>query len=347
MLDPLFHTSVVTVVASAAGLLALSAGISRWWASGKAPAPQAGVPFLIAAVGGLLATGNAGRWLALDVGVLLLAGWLLTNRSPRLAWLGACTLVAGAALLGFGPQHVPGPLWVRVGMVAATPAVAWALTSFDSRQPMLTLPLLVATTAGIYVTAPDTEQSRLVLGAAVGVGGLGWWLGARLGAIATPAVAGLLLWTAAVDGRGRHTALIGALGCLGVLVAEPLSDLVPLTVRWRWPAWGRWGSLAAVGLLQLGVVAACHAAARSPTIGRSVAMVSATLAFSIVLLVLWRAVHPFAYRVTPAGVAASGDPSSKGHIEANLRRRRASGLYLSRSVIYPSEVPVPSDRGRS
>jgi hypothetical protein len=54
------------------------------------------------------------------------------------------------------------------------------------------------------VTAPDTELSWVVLGAAGGVGAVGWWLAARLGALATPAVAGLLLWSVAVDGRGRH-----------------------------------------------------------------------------------------------------------------------------------------------
>jgi hypothetical protein len=229
--------------------------------------------------------------------ILLLSGWLLNHRSagiqpPVLAWLGAGCLVGGAVLLAFGPQPVPGPLWIKAGLVAATPAVAWALTSFDRRHDSLTVPLLVLTAAGIYVTTPDTEQSQVLLAAAVGVGAVSWLLAARLGSMATPALAGLILWTVAVDGRGRHAALVAAVGCLGLLVCEPLAALVPIGRRHPWPSWGRWGrwgGLAMFGLLQAGLVAVCHEAGGIPSTGGAAAAVGVTWLISAGLMWLGRA----------------------------------------------------------
>jgi hypothetical protein len=253
---------------------------------------------VLAALGGLLITHNASNWLTLSLAMLLLSGWLLTHRSaglqpPILAGLATGCLVGGAVLLAFGPQPVPGPLWIKAGLVAAAPAVAWSLTSFDRRHDSLTVPLLVLTAGAIYVTTPDTEQSQVLLAAAVGVGAVSWLLAARLGATAAPALAGLILWTVAVDGRGRHAALVAAVGCLGLLVCEPLAALVPVGRRHPWPGWGRWGrwgGLAIFGLLQAGLVAICHEAGFIPSTGWAAAAVVVTLLISAGLMWLGRAV---------------------------------------------------------
>jgi hypothetical protein len=253
---------------------------------------------VLATLGGLLITHNASNWLTLSLAMLLLSGWLLAHRSagiqpPVLAWLGAGCLVGGAVLLAFGPQPVPGPVWIQAGLVAATPAVAWSLTSFDRRHGSLTVPLLVLTAAGIYVTTPDTEQSQVLLAAAVGVGAVSWLLAAHLGSIATPALAGLILWTVAVDGRGRHAALVAAVGCLGVLICEPLAALVPISRRHPWPSWGRWGrwgGLLILGLLQAALVAVCHEAGVIQSTRWAATAVGVTLLFSLGLMWLGRAV---------------------------------------------------------
>ena len=300
LLDPLIRHPVLVLVS--AGLLSLVAAAARWWGRPRPTATEAGGPLLLATVGGLLITHNASNWLVLSLAMLLLSGWLLTHRSAHIqpliiACLGAGCLGVGAGLLAFGPQPVPGPLWIRAGLVAATPAVAWSLASFDQRHGSLTVPLLVLTAAGIYVTTPDTEQSQVLLAAAVGVGTISWLLAARLGSMATPALAGLILWTVAVDGRGRHAALIAAGGCLGLLVCEPLAGLLP-TVRGRsWPSRGRWAGLVIFGLPQAALVAVCHEAGVTRSTWWAAASVGAILLVSVGLLLLGRAVRsPGDYR---------------------------------------------------
>jgi hypothetical protein len=166
-------------------------------------------------------------------------------------------VVPGAALLSFGPGGgVPGPTWVHVMVVAAVPVASAALSDFDRRWGRLALPLLVLTAGGIYATTPDTEQILVVLGATLGVTAVGWWPALSVGPVAVPALAGLVVWTVAVDGRGRHSAIVGGLACLGIIVVEPLA--AALGAGWRPPALGRlragWAPAVALGA-QAGMVA--------------------------------------------------------------------------------------------
>jgi hypothetical protein len=179
---------------------------------------------VVAATAGLIWSGNATWWLALGLALLLVGGWSPLVRPRR--WDGSVLALVGAVSLGFGPDHVPGPLWVRIFVVVATIAVASCISSFEARRGELSLPLLALAVAGIYLTTPDTEQSAILLGAIAGIWVVGGWFGATIGRGAAPATAGLIVWTLAVDGRGRHSAIIGGLACLGLLLAEPISALI-------------------------------------------------------------------------------------------------------------------------
>ena len=221
------HLQVATAAGAAAtGVLV---GLRRRWPRLR---PVAAGPILVlSAAAELLHTGDAPRSLLLAVAVLAVgggAGQLLLGRRLRTAWprwlVAGAAVVPGSALLAYGPgMDVPGPSWVRVTLVVATPAATAAFWSFERRWVRLALPLLSVSAAGIYATTPDTEQILIVLGAVLGVTVAGWWAGLGVGTVAAPAVTGLVTWTVAVDGRGRHSAIVGGLGCLGLLVAEPLA----------------------------------------------------------------------------------------------------------------------------
>jgi hypothetical protein len=217
-------------------------------------------------------------------GALLLGTDRLRPSWPR--WLAATAVVTpGAALLAYGPgMGVPGPSWVRIVILAATPAGTAAVWSFERRWARLALPLLSVSTAGIYATTPDTEQILIVLGAVLGVTVVGWWPGLGIGTVAAPAVAGLVTWTVAVDGRGRHSAIVGGLGCLGLLVAEP----VAAALRRRGRSVPRLGSLRAVVggvVVQVAVVlVASRVAGLRPATGE--ALVIAVILLAAVALVL-------------------------------------------------------------
>jgi hypothetical protein len=85
--------------------------------------------------------------------------------------------------------------------------------------------LVLLSVEGIYLGAPDTEITKLVLGALVPVVFLG--LVPRLrSSSATASLMGLVVWLAVLEGRGRPGAVVGSIACLGVILVAPL-------VHWR------------------------------------------------------------------------------------------------------------------
>jgi hypothetical protein len=96
----------------------------------------------------------------------------------------------------------------------------------------------------MYACVPETKHAVVLLGAAVPLPLLGWPVPlARLGRAGSYGFTAITLWTAATDGAARPSALIGAVACLGLLVAEPVARTIanrrsPLDVfPLRWPAW--------------------------------------------------------------------------------------------------------------
>jgi hypothetical protein len=185
--------------------------------------------------------GGAGLWIgvAFSLGVarhLHEAGWLLpiiaglvaltrtatALRLPKVATM--VVLAPGAWLLATQTGLTP-KLWIEVS-VTATTAVGGVLASdFDGRwgHRGLGLPFYGLSVIGLYYTVPDNREALVLLGLVLPLVLLGWpvptW---RLGSAGSVAAVAALAWTAARDGLGRQSAIVGGLGCLALLVLEPL-----------------------------------------------------------------------------------------------------------------------------
>jgi hypothetical protein len=185
------------------------AGVAVAAGAGVALARTAGLP-----------TQAAGGVMALVAGGL--AGSLAGDRLPA---AGRLSLVVPGALLLATSQGIQTD-WARV-VVGVTVMAAGAATETERRWPAATPALLVIAAGGVYLTVPDTEHARALVGALAPMAFLGWPLAlARVGSTGTTAIAGLIVWTAAVDGTGRPGAIVGGAACLGLLLAEPAARVL-------------------------------------------------------------------------------------------------------------------------
>jgi hypothetical protein len=169
---------------------------------------------------------------------LLAAGGLVTGRLARrraaftpvgiaLATPGAIVLATHLRAQSAHPHA--NAAWIAP-LVGCSVAVAGPLVaSFDRRfgprgWPMV---LYAITALGVYTTVPDTERALVLVGVSLPLALLGWPFAlASLGSAGAYAAVGALVWVGATDGRGRQTAIIGAIACLGLLVLEPAARLL-------------------------------------------------------------------------------------------------------------------------
>jgi hypothetical protein len=209
---------LAALVIAAFGALAVVA-VARWssWRVGF------GGVTLVAALVAIRVDGLELEW-QLVVGLALLA--LAASRGA--ASLGVVArvvaLVTGAVFLVVSMSHVAG--WMRVlGFLAVMGAVPSAGV-VDRRVARIVPALMLLAAAGVYVCAPDTEYSKVLLGALVPVALLVF--DPVLPASATTgAVSALVVWTAVVEGRGRAGAVVGTLACVAVVLGVAAT-------RWRW-----------------------------------------------------------------------------------------------------------------
>jgi hypothetical protein len=159
--------------------------------------------------------------------VLLLVAGALDPVARRVPLLPAALAVPGAWWV---TQRIdlPGADWVTWllfgWVVVAAPLTASADRHLATRGFGPTF--LVVAVAAMFTTLPDTEEILVVFGAVVALALLAWpKVFASLGAVGIYPAVGLLVWVIAVGGRGRESAVVGAVACIGVLAIEPL-------VRW-------------------------------------------------------------------------------------------------------------------
>jgi hypothetical protein len=169
---------------------------------------------------------------------MLVGGERLARDGTPLAL--AVALLPGALVLG---ASLPDgwPFWMRV-VAVATAAVGGVIAAGTQQQVPRSVPLLLGIGAvGVYLCVPDTEAATVLLGALVGVAALVLVPNLQP-SLGLPAVVGLFAWVAAHGGLGRPGSVVGAVGCLGVVVLLPFA-------RWRARRPHRIIDLAAVQIL--------------------------------------------------------------------------------------------------
>ena len=180
------------------------------------------------------------------------AGNELASHTPNPKILG-CGLVLPGAWLVATSTDFAGPDWV-VPLVILTIALGAPMAAdLDRRGARLGLgPVLwLITVFGVYVTVPDTELIRPLVGVAIPLALCGWPLRvARLGAAGAAAGIGLLMWVGAYEGYGRPGSIVGASAALGLFLVEPVGRAL---LRRRVVPWSRVFSTRTFVLMFVGI----------------------------------------------------------------------------------------------
>ena len=205
---------------------------------------RGGVDVVAVAVGamvlGLLVVGELP--LGLVVALLLAAAGAVVGTVPlRIALLAvaAWVLVTHAGVVATG--------WIRMLVAEVTLLGGLLLARASADGPdregdgVVTGLLLAGTLLGVGLTVPDVEQVRVTtpIAAVVAAAAAVWWVvGRGVEAAGRWQALALLLvaWIAAVGGYGRDGAVVGAVGCLGLVVLEPVARATGAAVRSdAWP----------------------------------------------------------------------------------------------------------------
>jgi hypothetical protein len=214
------------------------------------PVPVAGLVMTAAALVAVSRTWSVvpGALLGL-VGLAVTLSWLDRSR-PHCAPSFALAVVLVAPFAAVLAVDASPTGWVRglVGVAVVLGAPAASRTEAAWGDAGLPPVLYAITAAGVFAAVPDTEQAAVLLGASVPLGLAGWPLGhVRLGPAGAGAAVGLLVWVAAVGGRGREPSIVGAVACLGLLATLPVGG-------WRARRTGRTGAVPQhVAVLVVGV----------------------------------------------------------------------------------------------
>lgn len=213
-------TSAAFLTGILAGLAALVVGwLAYFVLDTKGAALRiGGVLLAVAGVVAIDAAATIPVSVIVGVGLLAVAGGMPLPPivSPALAAPGAIVL---AYAVGF--ENAPATWLLVVVIVIAAPLVA----AFDRTYAnhALPIPLFALAVVGLFFAVPDTEVAAILLGTmAVGVF-LGWPKPFfTLGSAGSYAVVGLFVWVAVTGGAARPASIVVSVGCLGLLLAEPV-----------------------------------------------------------------------------------------------------------------------------
>lgn len=284
--DSDFHTALL-VAAIAAAVVAIAALVRG------APLP----------LGGLIAAGSLAYALQqtrptevpdevlIGVGILAIAS--LVTVGNQVLPLHAIAALPGALLVG---SSLPGVTfdWTQPFVVVAIVVAAPLVVDFDRAfaRTAWAGPLIAVSAFGVWATVPDAERSIPLVAATLPLLILAWPRPlATLGPPGAYALVGLFVWIAAVEGRGRAGSIIGAVGCLGVLLVEPIvRRMVPLGGHRTTRAQGGLNTARVLtGALHVGVVFVCARIAGFRSSASEAALITAvTLVAAAIVLAAWR-----------------------------------------------------------
>jgi len=242
------------------------------------PVPVAGIALVVAS---LIALGDAGGGVAVSArlvaGLALLALGALVATLRRSWMITTLATLPGAALVAWAASLENDVSWVPPFVFVATVIGGALVADFDRANARAGLgPVLIAVTAlATYTAVPDTEQIATVVGVALPIALLGAPRAmACLGGPAAFSSVGLLMWVAAVGGRGRPGAVVGAVACLGVMLVEPIVRRARPGLRCSSPETPISPRAILVVVLDLGLVAGTSRIAGLETSGGLAAVIS-------------------------------------------------------------------------
>jgi hypothetical protein len=159
--------------------------------------------------------------------------------------------------------------------------------TFDRRWRTSGVPpmILAVSAAGLYWAVPETMHVAVVLGVALPVALLGLGAFASLGSAGAFVSAGLLSWTAGIGGAARPSSIVGGIGCLGLLVVEPLSRMLAGGRSGLEAIPRRWSLIALLAIQVVLVAIASRVAGVQRSAGVAALVVLAELGFATALAV--------------------------------------------------------------
>ncbi|MGH8913629.1 MAG: hypothetical protein ACRDZM_03840 [Acidimicrobiia bacterium] len=224
-----FRAGVLAALVGLAVLFAASREetTTRWW----------GVVFTLAAV--IVVNTVVGRSLGVSSGLFALGvgGWLLGPAGDRpTRWFGWLLVVAGALLVGWrgGLDDID---WLPLAGPVAILIGGSALMLWSMRLPHRLLgPMMAITAFGIWVTVPETEHARVLLGVALPLALATLApMRSRLSTAGAFALAGLVVWVVGIGGDARPASIIGGWASLGALAILPVVRPNPTELMERRP----------------------------------------------------------------------------------------------------------------
>ena len=150
---------------------------------------------------------------------------VIRRRGLRLAAkIGAWTLVGAASIYFTTTVHMPNVTWIEVAFPLLMVWTAAALY-FMRNAPIsdVTGLLVAASVVGVWVTVPETDLVRVLLGASLAMALATFGsIRARITATGAFAVAGVFLWLTLDGAVGRPEAILGGFASLGMIPLIPL-----------------------------------------------------------------------------------------------------------------------------
>lgn len=266
------------VAAAAAVVLAIASLALRRFALERALLPLAGLASAAGVAAGLHSSDYWSGDLLIGLAVLAGGGLAITVLGPLVdapVAIGLVVAIPGALILG-SDSDVTTFGWAQAFSVVAIVVGATLVADFDHYQAHAGFgPVFMAVTAlGVYYTVPDTEEAVALVGATLPLILIALPKPlASLGRAGSFAMVGAVVWLASVDGRGRASAIVGAVACLGVMLLDPLLDrLLPArdehVVRpWSWQPL----SVAAIHVALVGI--ASRVAGTRESLGGAIAII--------------------------------------------------------------------------
>ena len=159
-----------------------------------------------------------------SLGALAIGGWMSRppSGSARAPFGWALVAIGSVALVWRGGFPEIG--WLLVLAPVAIVAIGSTLAAWSTRLPQELVGVMLAITAfGIWVTVPETEVARALLGASLPMAfaTIRPFGGAKFGYAGAFALAGILVWVVATGGEARPASVVGGWACIGALAVLP------------------------------------------------------------------------------------------------------------------------------